>query len=151
MAERTLILIKPDGVQRALVGEIISRFERKGLTCVGLKLIRVEESLARRHYAVHEGKPFYAELIEFITSGPLVASVWEGADAIALVRKVVGATRPDQAEPGTIRGDYAVDTGFNLVHASDAPETAAREIDLFFTDGELLSYTPTMTRWLGKS
>jgi nucleoside-diphosphate kinase len=150
MSEKTLILVKPDGVQRGLVGEILSRFERKGLKCVALKMIRVTRDLARRHYAVHEGKPFYDELIEFITSGPLVASVWEGADAVALVRKVVGATSPDKAEPGTVRGDFAIDTGFNLIHASDAPDTARHEIDLFFEKGEILTYDLTLSRWLGK-
>ena len=150
MSEKTLILVKPDGFQRGLVGEILSRFERKGLKCVALKMIHVSHDLAQRHYAVHQGKPFYDELIEFITSGPLVASVWEGADAVALVRKVVGATSPDKAEPGTVRGDFAIDTGFNLIHASDAPDTAKNEIDLFFDRGEILTYDLTLSKWLGK-
>lgn len=150
MSEKTLILVKPDGVQRGLIGDILSRFEKKGLKCVALKLMHVDRDLAERHYAVHEGKPFYGELIEFITSGPLVASVWEGADAVALVRKVVGATSPDKAEPGTVRGDFAIDTGFNLIHASDAPDTAKNEIALFFEQREILTYDLTMSRWLGK-
>lgn len=137
MSERTLVLIKPDGVERRLVGRILGRFEERGLRIVGLKLVRAPRELAERHYAVHQGKGFYKELLEFITSAPLVAVALEGQGAIGAARAMVGATRPEEAAPGTIRGDLALDTAQNLVHASDGQETAAAELDLWFGPAEL--------------
>lgn len=147
--ERTLILVKPDGVQRRLVGEIVSRFEKKGLQLVGMKLLQVSKETAEKHYAVHKERPFYGELVQFITSGPVVALALEGQDAIAICRKVMGATRPSESEPGTIRGDFAIDTGMNLVHGSDGPDTARDELELYFAADELVSYQPTDQAWLG--
>lgn len=147
MTERTLVLVKPDGVQRLLVGRIVGRFEERGLKIVGLKLVRVNRSLAERHYAVHRGKPFFEGLLAFITSGPLVAIVLEGPQAIAVVRSMVGATRPAEAAPGTIRGDLALETAQNLIHASDGPETATAEVALWFGAGELLTYDREIDRW----
>jgi nucleoside-diphosphate kinase len=135
--ERTLFLVKPDAVERGLVGEIVSRFERRGFTIRGLKLIRVAEQQAAEHYVEHVGKPFYPEVIEFITSGPVVAMVLEGPGAVAAVRAMMGATDPLDSVPGTMRGDYALDLGRNVVHGSDSPTSAAREIAIFFADGEL--------------
>jgi nucleoside-diphosphate kinase len=132
--ERTLILVKPDAFARNLTGEIIARFERKGLRLVALQLMTMSRDLAARHYAEHEGKPFYEELVSFITSGSLVAMVLEGESAIAAARQVIGATNPLEASPGSIRGDYAIAVGQNMVHGSDAPESAAREVGLFFPD-----------------
>src|SRR5436305_8748877 len=132
--ERTLILVKPDAFERNLTGEIIARFERKGLRLRALKLMTMTRELAEQHYAEHEGKPFYEELVSFITSGPLVAMVLEGQEAVAAARQVIGATNPIQAAPGSIRGDYAVEVGQNMVHGSDAPASAAREVGLFFPD-----------------
>lgn len=135
MTERTLVLIKPDGVERRLVGEIISRIEGKGLTIAALELRRVSEDLAAQHYAEHEGKPFFASLLEFITSGPVVAAIIEGPRAIAAFRQLAGATDPvEKAAPGSIRGDFGLETQFNLVHGSDSAESAKREIDLWFPD-----------------
>ncbi len=136
--ERTLILLKPDTVGRGLVGEIIARFERKGFELVGLKLMRLDSAAAEEHYAEHKGKPFFDGLVEFVTSGPLVAAVIEGRGAIRVVRAMVGATSGQDALPGTIRGDFGVSDRFNLVHASDGPESAAREVARFFFDGELV-------------
>jgi len=147
VTERTLVLVKPDGVQRLLVGRIVGRFEDRGLKIVGLKLVRVDRSLAERHYAVHAGKPFFEGLLAFITSGPLVAMVLEGPQAIAVVRSMVGATRPAEAAPGTIRGDLALETAQNLIHASDGPETAAAEVGLWFGADELLTYDREIDRW----
>jgi nucleoside-diphosphate kinase len=130
--ERTLILVKPDAFARNLTGEIIARFERKGLRLVALQLMTMSRDLAARHYAEHEGKPFYEELVSFITSGSLVAMVLEGESAIAAARQVIGATNPLEASPGSIRGDYAIAVGQNMVHGSDAPESAVREVGLFF-------------------
>ncbi len=146
--ERTFLAVKPDGVQRALVGEIIRRFESKGFTLVGLKLLQVSKQLAEEHYGVHRERPFFAGLVEFITSGPVVAMVWEGKGVIASARKIIGATNPLNAEPGTIRGDFGVDIGRNIIHGSDAPETAAQEIALWFNDEELVSWTPSVTPWI---
>jgi nucleoside-diphosphate kinase len=146
--ERTLVLVKPDGVQRSLVGRILARYEDRGLKIVGLKLVQVDRDLAERHYAVHRGKPFFAGLVEFITSGPLVAAVLEGPDAIALVRTMNGATRPADAVPGTIRGDLAVETAQNLVHASDGPDTADMEVALWFRPDEIISYGRDIDRWV---
>ena len=136
MTERTLLLIKPDGVERRLVGEIIGRIERKGLTVAALEMRVVSDELARQHYAEHDGKPFFASLLEFITSGPLVAAIVEGPRAVAAVRQLAGATDPvEKAAPGTIRGDFGLETQFNLVHGSDSPESAEREIALWFSTG----------------
>lgn len=147
MTDRTLVLIKPDGVQRLLVGRILSRFEERGLKLVGLKLVRVDRVLAERHYAVHRAKPFFGGLVDFITSSPLVAAAFDGPNAIAVVRTMVGATRPHEAAPGTIRGDFALETAQNLIHASDGPETAAMELGLWFAPGELLEYEREIDRW----
>ena len=146
--ERTFIAIKPDGVQRNLVGEIICRFESKGFTLVGLKIMQVSQELAEQHYAVHKERPFFPGLVKFIISGPLVAMVWEGDGVIASARKLIGATNPLTAEPSTIRGDFGVSVGRNLIHGSDAPETAAQEIKLWFKDEELVSWQPARTPWL---
>ncbi|MBW4620459.1 MAG: nucleoside-diphosphate kinase [Cyanosarcina radialis HA8281-LM2] len=146
--ERTFLAVKPDGVQRGLVGEIIRRYESKGFTLVGLKLMQVSRELAEQHYDVHKGKPFFAGLVEFITSGPVVAMVWEGEGVVASARKIIGATNPLTSEPGTIRGDYGVSIGRNLIHGSDAPETAQREIALWFKPEELVGWQPTLNPWL---
>ena len=146
--ERTFIMIKPDGVQRGLVGEIIKRFETKGFSLVGLKQLKVSRELAEKHYAVHKERPFFAGLVEFITSAPVVAMVWEGEGVVASARKLIGATNPLSAEPGTIRGDFGVSIGRNIIHGSDAIETAQTEIALWFGDNELVSWQPNMTPWL---
>jgi nucleoside-diphosphate kinase len=146
--ERTFLAIKPDGVQRKLVGEIIRRFETKGFTLVGLKFLQVSKELAEEHYGVHRERPFFSSLVEFITSGPVVAMVWEGDGVIASARKIIGATNPLTAEPGTIRGDFGINIGRNLIHGSDAPETAQKEISLWFTDAELVNWQPHLTPWL---
>ncbi|MBD2042303.1 nucleoside-diphosphate kinase [Microcoleus sp. FACHB-672] len=146
--ERTFLAIKPDGVQRALIGEIISRYEAKGFTLVGLKLMKVSRELAEQHYGEHKEKPFFAGLVDFITSGPVVAMVWEGKGVVASARKIIGATNPLNSEPGTIRGDYGVDIGRNIIHGSDAVETAQREISLWFKEEELAHWEPTLTKWI---
>ena len=146
--ERTLVLVKPDGVQRGLVGEILARFERKGFKLVGLRLLSVPREMAERHYAVHAGKPFYPSLVEFITSGPVAALALEGPDVIATVRRMVGKTMPNQAEPGTIRGDLGVSGLRNLIHASDAPETAAEELALWFGSDGVLDYERATDAWI---
>ena len=148
MSERTLILIKPDGVQRGLIGRLIDRYETRGLRIAGLKLMQADRSLAERHYAVHSDKPFFAGLIEFITSGPLVAMAVEGPEAIAVCRAINGATRPHEAAPGSIRGDFALETGMNIVHASDSPENASDELSLWFEDAELLDYERAIDAWI---
>jgi nucleoside-diphosphate kinase len=148
MNERTLVLIKPDGVQRLLAGRVLARYEERGLKIVGLKLMSVSTELAERHYDVHRAKPFFQGLVEFITSGPLVAAVLEGPNAIAVVRAMNGATRPHEAAPGTIRGDFALETAQNLVHASDSPETAASELALWFADDDLVEYEREIDRWV---
>ena len=148
MTERTLVLIKPDGVQRLLVGRILARYEERGLRIAGLKLMAVGRELAERHYAVHSARPFFGALVEFITSGPLVAAVLEGPNAIDVVRAMNGATRPQDAAPGTIRGDFALETTQNLVHASDSAETAVAEIALWFSSDELLDYDREIDRWV---
>jgi nucleoside-diphosphate kinase len=148
--ERTLVIIKPDGVQRGLVGPILTRLERRGLRLAAMKLIQITPELAGRHYQIHQGKPFYEPLIEFITSGPVVVAVIEGQDAINTVRKTMGATNPAQAEPGTIRADYGLEIGRNLVHGSDGAETAAYEIPLFFTEAEILSYERAIDAWINE-
>lgn len=146
--ERTLLMVKPDGVQRGLVGEVIRRLEARGLKPVGLKLIWVSTEQAERLYAVHRGKPFYDGLIRYITSSPVVVSVWEGPNAVEVVRRTIGATNPVQAEPGTIRGDFGLSIGRNIVHASDGPETAAREVAIFFREDELVAFDRVLDRWV---
>jgi nucleoside-diphosphate kinase len=146
--EQTLIIVKPDGVQRGLVGEIVARLERRGLKLVALRLHRIERDLAERHYGEHVGKPFYAGLVDYITSGPVVTMVLEGPDAIAVTRSTVGATNPASAAPGTIRADFGLMIGRNLIHASDGPESAAREVALFFGDTGTLSYERDVDRWI---
>jgi nucleoside-diphosphate kinase len=138
--KRTLVLLKPDALERGLVGEIISRLEGQGLKIMAVKMIWVDGALAKRHYAVHEGKPFFEGLVEFITSRPIIAAIFEGEDAVAMVRSAMGETDPASAAPGTIRGDLAQDIGRNLIHGSDSEETAETEIDLFFSKSEILSY-----------
>ena len=146
--ERTLILVKPDGVQRGLIGEILGRFERKGLKVIGLRLLTVPTEMAERHYAVHAGKHFYSGLVEFITSGPVAAIALAGPDAIATVRRMVGKTMPNEAEPGTIRGDLGISGLRNLIHASDAPDTADAELALWFEADALLDYERAVDSWI---
>ena len=146
--ERTLVLVKPDGVQRGLVGEVISRLERRGLKLVGMKLMQVDDALARQHYGEHVDRPFFAGLVDFITSSPVVAMAWEADNAVEAVRSTMGQTNPTTSPPGTIRGDLALDIGRNLVHGSDSPESAQRELALFFTAGELLDYARANDGWI---
>jgi nucleoside-diphosphate kinase len=146
--ERTLVLLKPDAVQRGLAGILISRFEATGLRIAAMKLLHMDEVLAKKHYAVHEGKPFFPGLVQFITSGPIVAMVLEGPRAIEIVRKTMGATDPAKAPPGSIRGDLALSIGMNLVHGSDGPETAAKEVALFFSPKEIIGYQRSLDRWI---
>ena len=146
--ERTLIIVKPEGVQRGLIGNIITRFEQRGLKFVGLKLIHITPELAEQHYGVHKGKGFYAGLVKHITSSPVVVGVVEGPKAITIVRTSMGATNAAEALPGTIRGDYALEIGFNIVHGSDGTETAKQEIDLFFKPEELVDYTLATDQWV---
>ncbi len=148
MSERTLILIKPDGVQRTLVGRIIDRYEQRGLRLAGLKMVQVDRALAEQHYGVHRDKPFFGGLVDFIVSSPLVALALQGPNAIAVCRAINGATRPHEAAPGSIRGDYALETGQNIVHASDSPETAADELKLWFSEDELFDYGRDLDRWV---
>ena len=148
--ERTLIIIKPDGVQRGLIGEIISRFERRGLRIVAMKFMQITEKLARQHYAVHKGKPFYEPLVAYITSGPVVAMILEGKNAIQIARNTMGATNPADADPGTIRADLGVEIGRNLVHGSDGPDTAASETSLFFEESEIVNWSRTLERWISE-
>lgn len=146
--ERTLVIVKPDAVQRGLIGEVISRLERRGLKIVAVRFQQIERDLAERHYGEHQGKGFYAGLVDYITSGPVVILVLEGPNAIAVTRATVGATRPAEAGPGTIRGDLGLTVGRNLIHASDKPESAEREVNLFFGDGPIASYTRDLDRWI---
>lgn len=146
--ERTLIIIKPDGVERLLIGPIITRFEQRGLKFVAMKLMQVSDELAREHYAVHEGKPFFEPLIDYITSAPVVVMVLEGPDAIQIARNTIGATKPGEASPGSIRGDLGLMVGRNLVHGSDSPDNAAAEIALWFDESELLDYERAVDRWI---
>jgi nucleoside-diphosphate kinase len=146
--QRTLVLVKPDGVQRGLVGTIVARLERRGLKLIGLKMMRIPKEMAGHHYAEHQGKGFYDGLIAFITSGPVVAMIWEGREAVTVVRSVMGATDPLKAAPGTIRGDLALDLGMNLIHGSDSPARAEAEIALFFGRDELHDYDRTIDRWI---
>jgi nucleoside-diphosphate kinase len=146
--ERTLVLVKPDGVQRGLVGEVISRLERRGLKLAGMKLMQVDDALARRHYAEHVSRPFFPGLVSFIIAAPVVAMVWEGNNAVELVRQTMGATDPGKSAPGTIRGDLAVNISRNLVHGSDKAESAQREIALFFQPQEILDYARNNDDWI---
>ena len=147
--ERTFVMVKPDGVQRGLVGEIVSRFESRGLKLVAGKFMQIDDELAREHYAEHVDKPFFDDLSEFITSGPVFAMVWEGQDAVAQVRTMMGETDPAESAPGTIRGDFGLDLGRNVIHGSDTePGSAEREIGLFFADEELLDYERIDESWL---
>ena len=147
-SERTLILVKPDAVQRGLMGEIISRFERRGLHPVAIKLMQVTGDMATRHYSEHRGKPFFDGLVEFITSSPVLAMVWEGPGAVAMVRSMMGATNPASSAPGTIRGDLAVSLAMNAVHGSDSAASAAREVAIFFSDDELLDWENSNSQWV---
>ena len=146
--ERTLILVKPDGVQRCIAGEIISRLERRGLKIAGLKMLQMDRALAERHYAVHKEKPFFNDLVNFITSGPIIAAVLEGEKAIESTRQTMGATDPKKAAPGTIRADLGIDMEHNLIHGSDSPENAQKEISIFFKPEEVLDYSRDIDRWL---
>jgi nucleoside-diphosphate kinase len=148
--ERTLIIIKPDAVQRSLIGQIIQRFERRGLRIVAMKFMQISRDLAQRHYAVHQGKPFYEPLVAYITSGPVVALILEGKDAIQIARRTMGATKPAEAAPGTIRADFAVEIGRNLVHGSDGPETAVFEASIFFDEAEIVSWPRELDRWISE-
>ena len=147
--QQTLLLLKPDAVQRRLIGTILERFERKGLRLAGLKFIQADRTLAERHYAVHKGKPFYESLLQFLTSGPTVAMVWEGREAVAVCRNLIGPTDGAKAAPGTIRGDYALTVQNNLIHGSDSPENAAAEVTLWFAPKELVSYSAADATWIG--
>ncbi len=146
--ERTLVLVKPDGVQRGLIGEVINRLEQRGLKLVGMKLMEMDDALARQHYGEHVDRPFFGGLVEFITSAPVVAMAWEADNAVEAVRNTMGQTNPTSSPPGTIRGDLGLDIGRNLVHGSDSPESAQRELSLFFSDGELLDYTRSNDPWI---
>ncbi len=145
--ERTFVAIKPDGVQRGLIGEVLGRFERKGFKLVALKQLIPSRELAEKHYGVHQERPFFRTLVDFISSGPVVAMVWEGAGVITSARRLIGATKPLEADPGTIRGDLAIDIGRNVIHGSDAPETAVFEIGLWFTPAEINSWNPSDQIW----
>jgi nucleoside-diphosphate kinase len=146
--ERTLVLVKPDGVQRGLIGTVISRLERRGLRLVAMKFMQIDGDLAARHYGEHEGKPFFEKLLGYITSGPVVAMVWEGPGAILATRETMGVTRPVEAAPGTIRGDFALEVGRNIVHGSANADDAAREVDLFFDESEMVSWARDVDRWI---
>lgn len=146
--EKTFLMVKPDGVQRGLVGEVIARLERKGFQLVAAKLMHITPELAEQHYAEHRERPFFGELVDFITSGPVMAMVWQGENIIATARQMMGATNPAEAAPGTIRGDFGVQVAMNIIHGSDSAESAAREIGLFFTDDELIEYRKTSDQWI---
>ena len=146
--EKSFVMIKPGAVQRELIGEIISRIEKKGIKIVGLKLMQISEELAKKHYFEHSEKPFFQELIQTITAGPVVAMVIEGEDIIKIMRRMAGATRPEEALPGTIRGDYVLDTGKNVIHTSDSAESAKREVELFFRKEELIDYELATKNWI---
>lgn len=148
MMEKTFIMVKPDGVQRGLIGEVVSRFEKKGFTLVGGKLMQISDELAKTHYGEHKERPFFGELVDFITSGPVFAMVWEGEDVIATSRNMIGATNPKEATPGSIRGDFAVTVGKNIIHGSDSPESAEREINLFFEENEITNYQKVESDWI---
>ncbi len=145
--ERTYLMVKPDGVQRGLCGEIVSRFEKKGLKLIAMKLMVIPKETAENHYGEHKGKKFYDSLISYITSGPVLAMVWEGENAVSICRNMMGKTNPAESAPGTIRGDYGMVTGLNIIHGSDSVESAEREIKIFFKPEELVSYDRTADRW----
>jgi len=147
--QRSLVLIKPDAMQRGLAGEIIARLERKGLKIVAMKMLQMDKTLAQRHYAIHKGKAFFNDLVDFITSSPIIAIVFQGEGAVEIIRQTMGETDPAKAQSGTIRGDLALDIGHNLIHGSDSEENASNEIELFFTKGEILNYDRDIDRWLG--
>ncbi len=146
--EKTFLMVKPDGVQRQLIGDIVARFERKGFQLVGAKLMQIPTELAEQHYGEHKERPFFGELVEFITSGPVFAMVWQGENVIATARQMMGTTNPKDAQAGTIRGDYAVTVGKNIIHGSDSPASAEREIALFFKEEELVTYTRVSDQWV---
>eukprot|EP00276_Gloeochaete_wittrockiana_P004259 CAMPEP_0184665166 /NCGR_PEP_ID=MMETSP0308-20130426/56012_1 /TAXON_ID=38269 /ORGANISM="Gloeochaete witrockiana, Strain SAG 46.84" /LENGTH=150 /DNA_ID=CAMNT_0027108987 /DNA_START=37 /DNA_END=489 /DNA_ORIENTATION=- len=146
--QRTFVAIKPDGVQRGLVGEIVGRFERKGFKLVALKFIKATREQAEAHYDEHKARPFFGELVDFFTSGPVIITVWEGAEVISSVRKAMGVTKPSESAPGTIRGDFAVTVGKNIIHGSDSAESAAREIALWFQPEELVDWSPSGNAWI---
>jgi len=146
--EQTFLMIKPDGVQRNLTGEIVNRFERKGFKLAGAKLMQITDELAKTHYGEHKDKPFFGELVEFITSGPVLAMVWEGENVISTARDMMGITNPLEAAPGTIRGDYGMTVGKNIIHGSDSPESAEKEISLFFNSNEILNYSKQDSEWI---
>ena len=148
MMEKSFVMMKPDAVGRRLMGQILSRFEQKGLQLKAIKLMKISEDLAKEHYGEHSEKPFFNDLVEYITSGPVLAMVIEGDDVISLIRKMVGATNPQEADLGTIRGDFGIVTGRNIIHASDAPESAEREISLFFNEDELVDYDMVDNNWI---
>ena len=146
--ERSLVLVKPDAVQRALAGQIISRLESKGLKIIAMKMLHMDRNLAQRHYAIHKGKGFFNDLVSFITSSPLIAIVFQGDNAVQIIRQMMGETDPAKAPSGTIRGDFGVDVGHNLVHGSDSPENASKEIDLFFSGQEIFDYERDLDTWV---
>jgi nucleoside-diphosphate kinase len=146
--ERTLVLIKPDGVQRGLAGTIIARFERRGLRIIAMKMIQMDKALAQRHYAVHKNKPFFNDLVKFITASPIIAAVFEGKNAVEVIRQTMGETNSAKASPGTIRGDFGIDLQYNLVHGSDSVENAAKEIAIFFSPDEILGYLRDIDKWV---
>ncbi|MFC4354574.1 nucleoside-diphosphate kinase [Chryseomicrobium palamuruense] len=146
--EKTFLMVKPDGVQRNLIGEIVGRFENKGFQLVGAKLMQIPTELAEQHYGEHKERPFFGELVDFITSGPVFAMVWEGENVISTARLMMGATNPKDSAPGTVRGDFAVTVGKNIIHGSDSPESAEREIGLFFNQEELVSYSKSSNDWI---
>jgi nucleoside-diphosphate kinase len=148
MPERTLVLVKPDAMQRGLASEVLGRFERRGLKMVAARLLQIDEALAARHYAEHVGKPFYERLCSFITSGPVIAAIFEGEDAVALARQTIGATDPAKAAPGSIRGDFGINMGRNIVHGSDSPESAAREVALFFDEKDIVNWERSVEGWI---
>ena len=146
--EKSLVLIKPDAIQRGLAGEIVSRLERKGLTIVAVKMLHMGKSMAQRHYAIHKGKAFFNELVDFITSSPIIAIVFQGKDAVGVIRQIMGETDPVKASSGTIRGDFGLDISHNLVHGSDSVENSSKEINLFFTTEEICDYQKDINRWI---
>ncbi|MBS4191036.1 nucleoside-diphosphate kinase [Bacillus sp. FJAT-49705] len=146
--EKTFLMVKPDGVQRNLIGEIVARFEKKGFQLVGAKLMQISNELAENHYGEHKERPFFGELVDFITSGPVFAMVWEGENVISTARQMMGATNPKDAAPGTIRGDFGITVGKNVIHGSDSPSSAVREIGLFFKQEEVVEYSKLMNEWI---
>ncbi|AIZ60614.1 nucleoside-diphosphate kinase [Bacillus safensis] len=146
--DKTFLMVKPDGVERQLIGDIVSRFEKKGLQLVGAKLMSIPKEVAETHYGEHKEKPFFGELVDFITSGPVFAMVWQGEQVVDVTRQIIGKTNPKEALPGTIRGDYGLTVGKNIIHGSDSPESAEREINLFFKQEELTSWDQTISSWI---